>query len=340
MHEHQNLTPHYLIRAGILAGFSFYVVHLVKIEKLQYYIVPRMIPYVKYAAMSLFLLAGYFAYLAIQHSSERKREEECDCGHEPPRSFFKSVMIYGLFVVPLLLGFALPDKIMGSDVASVKGMNLNVAAAPPMPVPTEDTSASADNPATSSATASPEASESAAPVASESAAPAAVPAVDSKPASGDSLDKLFPADEYSLDLAKLGKKLYKKDVITIHTEGFLEMLTVLDMYRNNFLGKTVVISGFLYRENDMAKNQFVVSRMAMQCCSADATPYGFLVKSGMGADLDKDTWITLTGVIGLTNYNGNEIIQLDATKIKKIKAPEDPYVYPYFDDFDKLGDAQ
>jgi putative membrane protein len=340
MHDHhQKLTPHYLIRACLLTGFSLYVVHLVKIEKLQYYIVPRMIPYVKYAAMALFLLAGYFVYSAIKHSYEQNSEEDCDCGHEPPRSVFKSVLIYGLFAMPLLLGFALPDKIMGSDVATVKGMNLNVSAVQQskkstLPIPSNSPSPSPDQ------SIAPSTSPEASPISSSesSSDPAATATIDTVSSSADPLDKLFPADEYSLDFAKLGKKLYKRDIINIRTEGFLEMLTMLDMFRNNFIGTTVVISGFIYREAGMDTDQFVVSRMAMQCCSADAMPYGFLVKSGMGANLKKDEWVSLTGVIGLTQFGGNEIIQLDARKITKIKAPEDPYVYPYFDDFDKLGD--
>ncbi|WP_349292477.1 hypothetical protein [Paenibacillus sp. ATY16] len=32
------------------------------------------------------------------------------------------------------------------------------------------------------------------------------------------------------------------------------------------IGKTVVISGFVYREDDMASSRFVVSRMVMSCC--------------------------------------------------------------------------
>jgi putative membrane protein len=78
--------------------------------------------------MALFLLAVYFAYSALQHSNEKKRDDDCDCEHEPPRWFFKSVMIYGLFALLLLLEFVLPDQIMGSDVSAVKGMNLNVEA--------------------------------------------------------------------------------------------------------------------------------------------------------------------------------------------------------------------
>ncbi|RKP58224.1 TIGR03943 family protein [Cohnella endophytica] len=330
MEERRNLLPHYLIRATLLGCFSLYIVHLVKADKLQYYIVPRMIPYVKYGAMALFLLAGFYLFIAVQRGGSGA-EEDCDCGHEPPRSILRNGMIYGLFAIPLLLGFMLPDRIMGSEVVAVKGMNLNVATVtqrPSIPVQPVD----AIEPVTTSEPLGEMPNNNLDTTASD---PKDV--VEAQPSAHDELDKLFPADEFSIDYAELGKKLYKRDVIPIKTVGFLEMLTMLDLFKENFIGKEIVISGFVYRENDMKKDQFVVSRMAMQCCSADAMPYGFLVKSANGATLKKDTWITMTGKLSTVNYRGNDIIQLEAKKITVIKAPNDPYVYPYYDDFDELA---
>lgn len=348
MHEHRGMALHDFIRAVILAGFSFYIVHLVSIGKLHYYIAPKMIPYVKLSALALYVLAGYLLYSAIQRAFAKKRRDDCDCGHQPPKTKFMNVMIYGLFALPLLMGFAMPDQIMGSNMASVKGMNLNAASA-------QQTNESSPSPLTSSPSEFAALPEASSPDVSETSGPEEDPAssadMTKSPDPGgedpgsavaaedeEALDRLFPADEFSLDLAKLGKKLYRKDEIQVQEEGFLEMLTVLDMYRHNFIGKTVVISGFVYREDDMGDDRFVVARMAMQCCSADAMPYGFLVKWGKGAEYADDTWISLTGELGLTDYNGNEIIELKARKISVIRPPDDPYVYPYFDNFDKLAE--
>ncbi|WP_307559900.1 TIGR03943 family protein [Paenibacillus sp. V4I7] len=151
----------------------------------------------------------------------------------------------------------------------------------------------------------------------------------------DPLDTLFPHDEYSEDLAKLGKKLYKKDFISIGEKGFMEIISSMDFYMENFMGKKVDISGFVYRENDMKEDQFVVSRFAVQCCSADAAPYGLMVESAAGKELKKDTWVKITGILEKTNYNGNEIMKIHASKIEKIPAPNSPYTYPDFDYFEK-----
>lgn len=359
MNKHLKMSVHYLIRSFILLGFAGYIVYLAQVEKLQYYIVPRMIPYVQYTTIALYALAIYFIYLALQERGKKQHKQSCGCSHEPPKSVAKSGVLYSLFLFPILIGFLLPDKIMGSDVVSIKGMNLNVSAA----VRTEQTpkeitvqSNDTDKLAISTETnpelvATPADSmnqsnmehDNVEPVAEsvvesvvESVAESVTESVASN--SEDDFDILFPSDQYSVELAELGKKIYMRDTIEVKEEGFLEMLTMLDMYRNNFVDKTIHISGFVYREDGMSDNTFVVSRMAMQCCSADAMPYGFLVYTDDANQYELDTWITVEGKLGLTEYNDVEIVQLEAEKITRIEAPSDPYVYPYFDDLVKLAE--
>jgi len=349
VHKLRGLTLHYLIRAFVLLGFSFYIVYLVKLNKLQLYIAPRIIPYVKFTSLGLFFLAAYFVYLAIQHAFEEDSagqcDHACDCNHEPPQSTPKTIALYGLFLFPLLLGVVLPDKMMGSDMAAIKGMNLTVANTlqpstnrsqldneAALPVPEMSTGLEEEQKVGDPAALTPvDSTRGEANVTGEQSAIGEQPAIDQDP-----LDKLFPSDEYTLDYATLGKHFYKQDTIHVKEEGFLETISILDLYKNNFVGKTIVISGFVYREADMQANQFIVSRLAMQCCSADSMPYGFVVKSSSKEGLEKDAWVTVTGTLGLIDYRGNTIIELDAQSIQAIKAPSDPYVYPFYDDYEKL----
>jgi TIGR03943 family protein len=319
MEEHRHLTVHHLLRAVISAGFSFYIVHLVKIDKLQYYIAPRIMPYVKYSAVALFVLAAFYLYRALQGSSHEHHGPACDCEHESNHSLPNNILLYSLFLFPLLLGFILPDKIMGSDAAAVKGMKLTVknAVQQPSAALTQVEQAAVNLPPS-------------VPKESEERLPA------SESSSSSELDALFPYDEFSKDFADLGKLLYGQDVITVKETGFLEYVSTLDIYRDNFIGKTVVISGFVYREDDMTSNEIVVSRMAMSCCMADAEPYGLMAEWNHAADFNKDTWITVTGKLGIKKYRGSDIIVINADKVTKIKAPKDPYVNPYFGDITEL----
>jgi uncharacterized repeat protein (TIGR03943 family) len=129
----------------------------------------------------------------------------------------------------------------------------------------------------------------------------------------------------------MAKKLYKQPVIQIKDEGFIELITVIDMFRDSFLGKKIELSGFVYREPDMKSNQFVVARFAVQCCSADGMPFGFVNEYPRAQNYAKDEWVKVTGTIGKTTYNENLIVKIDVEKVSKIKAPETPYVYPNYE---------
>ncbi len=323
MSKGQSPIVHYYIRALILAGYTFYTVYLVNSDKLHYYIAPRMIPYVKWGAVCMFLFAAYTVYLAINEADVQRKaaaSSACGCTTHHPQTPFKSIFLYGLFIIPLVLGYALPDKIMGSTAASVKGMNLGAATynqqIERIEADVGEGKEKVDKQRSEQATNEDHTNQ---------------PAKD--------INELFPVSEYMEEFAELGIRLYGSDVIDIREELFMELLMTLDLYKENFLGKTVVMRGFVYREDDMEVNQFALSRIAMQCCSADAMPYGLLVQSA-DRSLADDAWIEITGKIGTTIYNDRQVIQLETLAVKPIETPDDPYVYPYFGDYLELLNAE
>jgi uncharacterized repeat protein (TIGR03943 family) len=108
----------------------------------------------------------------------------------------------------------------------------------------------------------------------------------------------------------------------------METMTTLEMFMDKFIGKKVEISGFVYREDKMKANQFVVARLAMQCCSADASPFGLLIESAQAESHALDSWVKITGTLGTTIYNDSDLMKIAAASIEKINASKTPYVYP------------
>ncbi|TMV49474.1 TIGR03943 family protein [Paenibacillus mesophilus] len=322
----RSLTVHYLFRAVIMAGFCFYILHLVKSGSLVYYIAPRMEMYVKCAAIALFVIALYQGFLGLR-SFLGKSGTPCECEHMPSGSIVRNLWLYGLFLLPLTLGFLLPDKLMGSDVVAMKGMNLSGASG----------AAKADGKAAGPPDAAVQAPAVKTPELSASAVTADTRA-ETRSSSDEELKRLFPSDGFSEPYVSLGMKLYKQDRIVIKETGFMELLTAVDLFLDRYVGKKMEITGFVYREPDMREDQFVVSRLSMMCCSADSSPYGVLVESAAAKTLKKDSWVKIVGTIGTTKYRDNEIMRLNATSIESIQAPETPYVYPYYDEFEKLAD--
>ena len=145
------------------------------------------------------------------------------------------------------------------------------------------------------------------------------------------LDLLFAADMYTEDFARLAKQLYQQDVIAVKEELFMEILTAIDLFLNPFQGKVMEIEGFIYREEEMNQRQFVIGRFALDCCTADALPYGVLAEYDEAGRYENDSWVRIRGTIGRTEYLGNTIMVVLPTSIERIEAPASPYVYPNYD---------
>ncbi|MFE6798205.1 TIGR03943 family putative permease subunit [Paenibacillus chitinolyticus] len=311
MEDRRAYAFHSFMRAAILCGFSFYIVYLVKTGGMTHYLAPRLVPYVKASAIALFVLAVIQIYLALQPAAGN----ESDCGCEPGvrKSKLSHGAAYSLFLLPLLLGFLLPDRVTGSDIVQVKGIQLNTSN-----LQTQRNAGTRDD--------SPEKQQS-----SEEASRGEADTEEAR------LKEMFKGSRFTEDYAKLAMRLYQNKTILIGEKGFMERLTAVDLFAGNFAGKQMEISGFVYREDDMPKNQFVVARLTMQCCSADASPYGVIVEAPGADSYLKDTWVTVKGTIRKSVYEGKDVMKLEGAVIRKIKEPSSPYVYPYAGDFADLG---
>ncbi|WP_186438414.1 TIGR03943 family putative permease subunit [Cohnella terricola] len=315
---------HYLVRAILLAGFAFLIVHLVRSGKLNLYIAERMQFIVKLSALGLYAVAAQQFYSAIRSFFDKEQSgPDCDCDHEMPETWGKSLLLYGWFALPLIIGYAVPDGLLGSSMAAAKGVQFapqtvvvpKTSPAPNTPAPVVPAPLSPTNAENEKPTDKPDTKENKQPA-------------DSTP---EQLDVLFPYDNFTESYAAYGKKLVQQDVITVTPQRFIETLTTIDLYREAFIGKTIEISGFVYREKSMGQQQFGVSRFAISCCSADASPYGVMAKFGHAETLETDAWVAVTGELGTTRYNDIDIIQINVRKIAKIDPPEDPYVSPDLD---------
>jgi putative membrane protein len=277
--------------------------------------------YVKLSAVALYVIAVYQLYLGFM--SFFGKNQSCDCGHISP-SWWKNTIAYSLFIFPLLLGFLLPDAALGSAMAAKKGVNLSSSAQIKTELLTREYQASKPDSLNK-------------------------PSVDSIPSkfkdnnaaselfeseeenSQKVLDDLFPYDSFTEYYAKFAKQLYTEEVIPIKEELFIETITTLDLYINQFTGKKVKISGFVYRQDDMSEDQFAVSRFAMSCCSADAAPYGLFSEYPNAEKYANDTWVEVVGTLGKTNFNDFEIMKLNIEQITTIDAPANTYVYPNYE---------
>ncbi len=306
----RSLGFHYMIRSLIVLSFSILITYLIKSGSINLYIAPRMLILVKLSAIGFYIIGTYQMYAAYRYLRNHS-SVDCDCDHIPTGSVWKHIMIYSLFIFPLLLGFLLPSATMGTALASKKGMNLS-ASSTSRTIKVQQEA----NPPEKSVIVEPPSSDQ--------------PNVDTA-LTDEQLNALFITDEYNEDFARLSKQIYQDDVIVVKDEIFMEILTAIDLFLDSFVGKTVEISGFVYREPNMTQNQFVVGRFAMDCCSADALPYGVLIEDTNAINYVNDSWIKVRGQIDTTIYDGNKIMVFKPESIQSIEAPDSPYIYPNYD---------
>ncbi|MEK5494236.1 TIGR03943 family protein [Paenibacillus sp. FSL R7-0297] len=271
MNNARSIRFHYLLRAVILLAFALYIGHLVQQDALHYYVAPKLARWIRLCPVPLSLMALSLGLQAVLGKSSVL----CDCEHRLPRSGLGSSALYSLFLLPLLLGFLLPDRALGSAAAARKGLTLSYTAA-------------------------------------ESGSGA----------------KFTPSNPYEAEFAELAGKLYGQSVIPVYPEIFSETLGAINLYKSQFEGREISVSGFLYREPQGAgQSSYAVSRFLVQCCTADATPFGILLEPGTQISLPADTWIEVRGKLHVVLYQGVETLQITPEVLTAVPEPSTPYVY-------------
>ncbi len=314
MENNKSMAVHYFLRGVILFAFALFIVLLVRTDSMYYYIAPRMMFYVKLSAMGLYAISVYQLFLGFKALSGKI--ELCECQNMPSRSIFKNTIVYGLFIVPLLLGFLMPNVVIGSAMAAKKGVNLNSASL-----------VRSSDPATNNRKIEVSIVEEPAQKQNMSKSNNS----DFSQLTDEELEALFEYDIFTEFYAKFGMQLYKNSVIMIEEETYIESLTTIDLFLDTFVGRELQISGFIFREDNLSDQQFVIARFAMQCCAADAMPFGVLVESDHANSYAKDEWVRIRGTLTKTEFNGYEIMLIEADSIERITEPASPYVYPNYD---------
>lgn len=315
--KNPRLIVHHVLKLLILMGFAGYIAYLAFTGDILLYIAPHLVKYTELAAAGLFLFAIFQLFILIR-SRTAELPAACACGHdsahhhhhhhhdhddhghshEPSRSVTKNALMYGLFILPLLLGALLPNQAFAGSLVKSRGIQVGEAVSGSGGIPADLAQVAGND--------DPE------------------------------LKEQFKSDKYNRDYAKLGMLLYQQDVIEMKDEWFIEKLQALNAFAGNFEGKTIRIKGFIYREEGLGENQFIIGRMAMTHCIADISPYGIIAESPEAGSFADDAWVTMTGTIATTSYHGQQVIKIVVSDTEPAEAPTIPYVYPDWDFAKKL----
>ncbi|PLR69665.1 TIGR03943 family putative permease subunit [Bacillus sp. UMB0893] len=115
----------------------------------------------------------------------------------------------------------------------------------------------------------------------------------------------------------------------LSADNYLKGMETIYQFPGEFLDKTIQFDGFAFKGESINKNQLFVLRFGIIHCIADSGVYGMLVEFPEEVKLKDDEWIHVKGTLSSIYYQPfkAKIPYVKAESWKKIKAPEDPYVY-------------
>jgi uncharacterized repeat protein (TIGR03943 family) len=127
------------------------------------------------------------------------------------------------------------------------------------------------------------------------------------------------------------KKEFRIDY-EISQSDFIKRIDDIYRYQDKYDYKHVKVKGFVFRTKDFSKEQFVVGRLAIFCCSADASFYGLLCKLDEveSSKLEDNQWLEVEGTVLFTKTDfseGKKIPIIYVKNYQKVKKPDEEYVY-------------
>ena len=336
-----------MLRSVILTGFVILLAEMIVTERLSHYLAPRlhMLIYVTLGILIILTVAS------VRQMMVGTKDYDCDCEdvHKIPRSALRSLIVYGLFVLPLAMGFFMPDRILGSAMAENLGVTLLTNDVRKLVQVTEAESGSeaaqaetaqqgTSEPQSGSQQESPEQGSKEQKSTEEKSAeqevvvePKAQEHASSAALSDEQIRQKFADTGLGDFYSDIAVYLYKQPVINLDDKVFLDGLTAMELYSKEFAGKELETMGFVYHQPDFSPEEFVVARFSVSCCTADANVFGILVEDPEAKKWPVDSWVKVRGKLELRSMDGYDMLVLKASQVEKVDAPKDPYVYYSFD---------
>lgn len=285
---------HMMLRSVIFFGFFLLTFQLLWTGNIQYYIAPKMVPFLYFFAAAMF---GLGLMQLVRATSKEEQEELCNCGffHQTSRSSWQAILFYALFIVPILTGIWFPDAVLDSSIAAKRGLQY------------------ATSPQTGSFA-----------VVEEESDEEDLAMEDREEQMDESVD--FYEEP---DLAALKEELLNNDVIVVDDERYNDIMYILHKDLQTFIGKKIQLVGFVYKENDMDSKNFIIARFGITCCVADAYVYGIRSFSDQVQHLQEDNWVKVTGTISTIDLDDWTFPFVEVDELETIEQPDNPYIYGF-----------
>ncbi len=149
-------------------------------------------------------------------------------------------------------------------------------------------------------------------------------------------EKVLDVERYAHDWAQAQARqadeaVFSSDTITVTGDNYIKVLSEIENNSERHIGKKMILEGFIYREPGFAPDEFVIARMYMICCAADAQITGLMCKGSKSTSLADDQWVRVEGILEVQAYkiDGEEslIPIIKISEVLPLATPENQYIY-------------
>ncbi len=149
-----------------------------------------------------------------------------------------------------------------------------------------------------------------------------------------SINKRYSASS-DINADNMEKIIEENNTVVFEDKDFLEIHDKIYDKIDDYIGKPVKITGYVYRIDNFEENYFIISRLAMYCCAADAVLVGMVCDSrDFNFKFEPNAWFEIEGLmvkkILVFSEGRTELPVIKITSFSKIKSLSSPYVYPNF----------
>lgn len=136
-----------------------------------------------------------------------------------------------------------------------------------------------------------------------------------------------PVSTYEMS-RPLAPQLRQLSSIEVIDRDYTEIMSEIQFFPQDYIGKEIVMTGFVFRPPGSADNQFSLVRYVVMCCTADALPYGVLCELPDADKYEEGTWLSIKGFLQRTTYEDKTVPAIKITSLKQVPEPKNPYVFP------------
>lgn len=127
---------------------------------------------------------------------------------------------------------------------------------------------------------------------------------------------------------KVKDEILETDTMYLTAENYTNILKAVHDNIDNYVGKKICFTGYIYRVLDFKETEFVLARDMIISSNMQTLIVGFLCDFKNAKNFADNSWVEITGEIAEGSYHTNIPI-IKIKEIQQIEKPKDDiYVYP------------